>query len=115
MDEGGGLAAPWSVREQLTPDPGGGGACGDVEMHQFAPVGPDDEEDVDDPVVNGLDNQEISRPDAFHVIRKEGSPGLAAGRSWLPPTVATNRPVAHSDSKLQQLTPDTLGPPGRIL
>jgi hypothetical protein len=50
------LAPPWCCLQQLAPDPGRGRAGGDVEMDQLTPLVPDDEENVDDAVVNGVDD-----------------------------------------------------------
>src|ERR1700682_3276087 len=48
-------------------------------LNQLSPLMTDEEEDVEDSVVNGVDDQEIGGPDAREVIRKEGSPDLAVG------------------------------------
>src|SRR3984893_19485054 len=109
------LTAPRRGLEHLAPDPSGARAGGDIEMHQLSPLVIDQEEDVEDPVVNGLDNEQVGGPDTFQVVGQESSPGLAVGRSRPPPAVGTGRPVTDRDSQFEQLSPDAFGPPIRIL
>ena len=47
-------------------------------MDQLTTVVADEEEDVEDPVVNGVDHQQIRRPDSPELVGEERPPRLAA-------------------------------------
>ena len=51
----------------------------------------DEEEHVDDPIPDGLDNQQIGRPYPSKFVGQERPPSLGAARCWLPPPIATDR------------------------
>jgi hypothetical protein len=115
VDEMDGLASPWSRFEKLLPDPGRRGTGGDVEVDQLTAVVADEEEDVQDPVVNGADDQEIGCPDALELIREESSPALAPGPRRLPPPVSADRAVTDEDPQLEQFAANALRTPEPVL
>ena len=104
VDEVFGLASPGSRPDQLPPDPGRGRTRGHVEVDQLTKVVPDEEEDIEDPVVNGVDHQQIGRPDSFELVGEERPPGLAAAGRRLPPAIAPDGSFAHDDPELEELT-----------
>jgi hypothetical protein len=57
----------------------------DVEMDQLTAVVTDEEEDVQDPVVNGADDQEIDCPDALNSFERQ------VLQLWLPARVVFRR------------------------
>jgi len=57
----------------------------DVEMDQLTAVVTDEEEDVQDPVVNGADDQEIDCPDALNSFERQ------VLQLWLPARVGFRR------------------------
>ena len=75
----------------------------------------DEEDDVEDAVADRLDDEEVGRPDAVEMIPEEGAPGLAAFWAWLPPAIPPDRPVAHDDAQLQQLTTYAFGAPESVV
>jgi hypothetical protein len=70
-------------------------------VHQLSAVVADQDDHVEDLVADGLDDEEVGRPDAVEMILEEGPPGLAAFWAWLPPPIPPDRPVAHDDAQLQ--------------
>jgi hypothetical protein len=84
-------------------------------MDQLTAVVTDQEEDVQDPVVNGLDDQEIGCPDALELIREEGPPALAPGPRRLPPAVSADGAVTDDDPQLEQFAANALGAPEPVL
>jgi hypothetical protein len=50
-------------------------------MDQLTAVVTDEEEDVQDPVVNGAEDQEIGCPDTLELIREEGPPSSGSRRA----------------------------------
>jgi hypothetical protein len=64
VDEVGGLSTPWSRFQKLLLDPCRHRTGRDVETDQLTAVVADEEEDVQDPVVDSADDQEIGCPDA---------------------------------------------------
>jgi hypothetical protein len=90
VNEVGWLSTPWSRFQKLLPDPGRGRTGGDVEMDQLTAVVADEEEDVQDPVVHGVGDQEIGCPDVLELIREEGPPALAPAPRRLAPPVSAN-------------------------
>jgi hypothetical protein len=89
----------------------------DVEMDQLTAVVTDEEEDVQvqDPVVNGADDQEIDCPDALNSFREAGPPALAPGPRRLPPPVSADRAVTDDDPQLEQFAANALGAPEPVL
>src|ERR1700682_5453245 len=83
MNEMGRLVPPRSRLQQLLPDPGCRRTGGDVEGDQLTALVADEEEDTQDPVVNGVDDQQIGCPDALELIRQEGPPALTPRRRRL--------------------------------
>jgi hypothetical protein len=81
VDKVGRLATPWCRLKELLPDPGRRRTGGHVAMDQPTAVVADEEEDVQDPVVDGVDHQQIGCPDAPEFIREEGPPALALRRA----------------------------------
>jgi len=102
VDEMDGLATPWSRFQKLLPDPCRRRTGGDVEMDQLTAVVTDEEEDVQDPVVNGVDDQEIGCP-------------LASGPRRLPPAVSADGAVTDDDRQLEQFAANALGTPEPVL
>src|ERR1035437_3043620 len=65
VDEMSGLPTPGRRLQELAPDPGGGRARGDPDLHQLPPSVPDEEEDVQGLVADGLDHEQIGGRDAL--------------------------------------------------
>ena len=84
-------------------------------MDQLTTVVPDEEEDVEDPVVNGVDHQQIGRPDSFELVGEERPPRLAAAGHRLPPAIAPDRSFADHDPELEELAADALGAPESVV
>jgi hypothetical protein len=84
-------------------------------MDQLTTVVADEEEDVEDPVVNGVDHQQIGRPDSYELVGEERPPPLAAARRRLAPAIAPNGSLAHHDLELEELTADALGAPESVI
>jgi len=68
-------------------------------------------EHVDDPVTDGLDDQQIGGPDSLERVSQEGPPSLAATWRWLPPTVTADGALADDDAQLEQLATDAFAAP----
>ena len=68
VDEVSGLPPPRSRLDHLLPDPRRGRTRGHIEVDQLTTVVPDEEEDVEDPVVDGVDHQQIGRPDSCELV-----------------------------------------------
>ena len=102
--------------QHLAPNPGGGGAGGDVDMHPFASIMAEREEDLGDAVADGLDHEEVGGPDAAQLVAQEGPPVLViVARTESPPAVAPDGAVADDKAEFQQFAPDALAAPKRIL
>ena len=84
-------------------------------MDQLPAAVADEEHHVEDLAADRLDDEEVGRPDAVDVVPKESAPGLATFRTWLPPAIPPDRPVAHDDAELQQLPTDTLCAPKPVV
>ena len=63
---------------QQSPDPGGGGVAGGVEVDQLSAAVTDEEHYVEDLVADGLEAEKVGRPDPVEMISEEGAPSLAA-------------------------------------
>ena len=79
-----GPPAPGRRLEQLPPDPGGGWAGGHVPGHQGPPVVGDEQQDEQGLEGQGLDGEEIGRPDRAGVVRRGGIPFSAHPSEFLP-------------------------------
>jgi hypothetical protein len=79
VDQVSGLATPRNRLKWLLPDPDRRRTGRDVEVDQLTAVVADEEEDVQDPVVNGVGDQEIGCPDALELIREESPPSNGRG------------------------------------
>ena len=67
-------AAPWRRLDQLAPDPSGRGAARHVEVDDLPAVVGDEEEDVEGPIGDRLDDEEVRSPDPLDLIGKKRSP-----------------------------------------
>src|ERR1700682_6007091 len=101
VDEVRGLATPRCRLKQLLPDPSRRRTGSDVEVDQFTALVADEEEDIQDPAVNGLDDQQIGCPDTLELIREEGPPALGPAGRRLPPPISADRAIADYDSQLE--------------
>ena len=63
VDEVLGPPPPRSRLDQLVPEPRRGRTRSHIEVDQLPRIVPDEEEDVEDHVVDGVDHQQIGRPD----------------------------------------------------
>ena len=79
-----GLPTPGGRLQELPPDPGGGRARGHIDVHQFSPSMPYEEEDVQGLEPDSLDHEEVGCPDALELVGQEGAPALAV-RLPIPP------------------------------
>jgi len=80
MDQMSRLAVPRCGFDQLPPDPYGGRMGGHLEVNELATPMTDEEDDVERLKGQGLDDEEVSRPDRLSMVGQEGAPALA-GRS----------------------------------
>ena len=109
------LAVPGRGLDQLPPDPSGSGMGGYLEVDELAAAMTDEEEDVKGLEGQGLNNQEVGRPDRLSMIRKEDATALAGRSRRARPAVATYRARADHDAELEQFAADTLTAPERVL
>jgi hypothetical protein len=115
VDEVGRFATPRCRLKQLLPDPSRRRTGRDVEVDRLTALVADEEEDVQDPVVNGVDDEQISCPDALDLIREEGSSRLGPAARRLPPPISADRAITDADPQLEQLTANALGTPEPVL
>ena len=108
-------AAPRGGLDQLAPDPGGGRVRGDVHVHQLAPAVGDEHEHVERLERQRLDRAQVRRPDRAGVVGEERAPGLARRAGGAAPPVALDRALADGDPQLEQLAPDALAAPARVV
>ena len=88
---------------------------GYLEVDELAAAMTDEEEDVKGLEGQGLNNQEVGRPDRLSMIRKEDATALAGRSRRARPAVATYRARADLDAELEQFAADTLTAPERVL
>ena len=110
-----GLTTPAGGFDGLPPDPGSRRAGRYVELNQLPAQVADEEEHVQALHADGVDHEEIGRPDAFDLVAQERSPALTSLPSRTAPSIAANRSIAYHDSELEQLSADSLAPPQPVL
>ena len=109
------LPAPRRGFKDLLPDPGSTRVGRQVAMDQLAASVRNEEEDIQRPKGEGLNGEQVRRPDLWPMVGQEGPPGLTGWASGSALPVPLNRPLAHGNPELEQLTPDPLAPPARVL
>ena len=74
-------AVPGRGFDQLPPDPGGAGMGGHLEVNELTTAVADEEEDVEGPEGEGLNDNEVGPTDRLSLVSKEGfaSSGWAGG------------------------------------
>jgi hypothetical protein len=116
VEEVTGLPTPGRRLHQLPPNPRRRRARCDVEVDQLPASVPDEEEDLEGLETDRLNHEEVGRPDALELVGQEGAPTLSVRLPVRPaPAVAPDRAVADDDAELEQLSPDTLGSPQRVV
>jgi hypothetical protein len=84
-------------------------------MDQPPAIVADQEEHIDNPISEGLNDQKIHRPDPPEFVAQKRPPGLAAAGHWLSPPIASDGALAHDDAELEKLASNTLGTPQTIV
>jgi len=113
LDEVGRFATPRCRLKQLLPDPGRRRTGRDVELDQLTALVAD--KDVQDPVLNGVDDQQIGCPDGPELIREKGPPSLGSAARRLAPPISADRAIADDDPQLEQFAANALGTPEPVL
>ena len=62
-----------------------------------------------------LDDEEVSGPDRLSMVGKEGAPALAGWAGVTTSTIAADRAGADDDTELEELAPDALCAPERVM
>src|SRR6266540_7330536 len=88
---------------------------GHLEVDELTTAVADEEEDVEGPEGEGLNDKEVGCPHRVSLVSQEGSPALAGWVEMTPTAVAADRAAANHDAELEELTTDPLGAPERIL
>ena len=92
-----------------------GGVAGHLEVDQLATAMANEEEDEEGLERQGLDDKEVGGPDRVSMVGKDGAPALAGWVGVTTSTIAADRPGADDDTELEELAPDALGAPKRVL
>jgi hypothetical protein len=110
VDEVDWLLAPGRRLQELVPDASGSRTGGDVDVEQLSPLVANEEEDIEGPEAYGVDDEQVSRPDAAQLVGEEGSPTLVVARPLPPPDCNFSDIFCAGRSVLRSPNPRTVTP-----
>src|SRR5262249_42931682 len=110
-----GLPPPGVGFDQLAPHPGGSRVRGDIDVQEFPAAVRDEQQDVQGAAGEGVDREQVRRPELQAGGGQEGTPGLAGRARRTASPILLDRALAYGDAELQQLTADPLAAPSRVL
>lgn len=108
------LLAPWCGFSQLLPNPLCCRVGGHVQVNEPAPAMRDEDDDVERLHGDGLNREEVGRPDVGCVVPEESSPGLRRWAAVDRSAVAPDGPGAYLIAQLAQFADDAHAAPERV-